>query len=85
MTVTYIIDGHEVDEATFLADEEAFVEGHTSYIRPIYSSQGAFIGFAVYVSGEAIGKVYDEYKHASLLLEQIREEHRLMALLQRIA
>ena len=81
----YTVDGHEIDEATFLADEEAFQEGHTSYIRPVYASSGAFLGFAVYVSGEAIGKVHDEYKSAALLLEQVREEHKLMAALQRIA
>jgi hypothetical protein len=82
----YVIDGNEVDEATFLADEEAFQSSHTSYIRPVYDrSRGYLLGFAVYVSGEAIGKVYDEYKFAALLLEQVREEHRLMAALQRIA
>lgn len=68
----YVIDGHEVDESTFLADEDAFECGHRSYIRPVYDSRGFFIGFAVFVGGEAIGKVYDEYKHAALLLAEIR-------------
>lgn len=70
----YIVDGQQVDEATFLADEDAFEQGHTSYIRPVYSARGQFLGFAVYVSGEAIGKVYEQYKHAVLLLEQVRAE-----------
>lgn len=74
----YIVDGHEVDEATFLADEEAFEHGRLSYIRPVYNGRGLFLGFAVYVAGEAIGKVYEEYKHAALLLEQVRAEHTLM-------
>jgi len=79
----YIVDGHPVDEATFLADEDAFECGHSSYIRPVYDARGRFLGFAVYVSGEAIGKVYEEYKHAALLLEQIRAEHQLMAQIDR--
>lgn len=70
----YYIDGNLVDEATLLADEDAFECGHSSYIRPIYNSRGQFLGFAVYVSGEAVGKVFEDYKHAALLLEQIRSE-----------
>ena len=68
------INGHEVDTATYLADERAFEEGHTSYIRPVYNRFGHFEGFAVYVSGEAVGKVFEQYKLASQLLEQIRSE-----------
>lgn len=72
--MTYTIDGHAVSEATFLADEDAFAQGHSSYIRPIYSARGHMLGFAVYVRGEAVGKVFDQYKHAAQLLEQIRSE-----------
>lgn len=79
----YIVDGHQVDEATFLADEDAFEQGHMSYIRPVYSARGQFLGFAVYVSGEAIGKVHEKYKHAVLLLEQVRAEHALLAEIDR--
>lgn len=68
----YVIDGHEVDEATFRADQEAFEHGHSSYIRPVYDGRGFHIGFAVYVAGEAVGKVFAEYKLASQLLGQIR-------------
>lgn len=68
----YTINGHSVDTATYLADELAFASGRTSYIRPVYTAQGQFLGFAVYVSGEAIGKVFPQYKHAAQLLEQVR-------------
>lgn len=72
----YVIDGHEVDEATFLADEDAFDCGRDSYIRPAYDNRGMLQGFAVYVAGEAVGKVYEQYKHASLLLDEVRSQPR---------
>lgn len=53
--------------------EMSCVTGHTSYIRPVYRND-AFIGFAVYVGGEAVGRVFAEYKQAVLLLMQIRAE-----------
>lgn len=81
--MTYIVDGHPVDQATFLADEDAFECGHNSYIRPVYDNRGNHIGFAVYVSGEAVGKVHPKYKSAFLLLEQIRAEHVLLAQIDR--
>jgi hypothetical protein len=71
----YVIDGRQVNEAEYLASEQAFADGYTSYIRPIY--RGDFwIGWAVYVAGEAIGKVFDreDYKLAAQLLTQIRSE-----------
>lgn len=71
----HVIDGKQVSTATWLASEREFnTTGHTSYIRPVYSARGQFLGFAVYVSGEAIGKVHEQYKHAVLLLEQVRAE-----------
>lgn len=70
----HVIDGKEVSTATWLASEREFeATGHTSYIRPVYRND-AFIGFAVYVGGEAVGRVFAEYKHAALLLMQIRAE-----------
>lgn len=67
----YVLNGREVSEADFLADELAFEAGINTYIRPVYRS-GWFVGFAVYVSGEAVGKVFRDYKLAAQLLEQIR-------------
>lgn len=69
----YAINGHECSEADFLADEDAFHQPHYSCIRPVYRA-GCLVGFCVYVRGEAVGKVYSEYKHAALLLERIRSE-----------
>jgi hypothetical protein len=70
----YAIDGRNVSEAEFLVSEETFEKtGHTSYIRPTYDPRsGERTGFAVYVAGEAIGRVFKHYKHASLLLTQYR-------------
>ena len=67
----YVLNGREVSEADFLADELAFEQDVKSYIRPVYRA-GCLMGFAVYVGGEAIGRVYDQYKHAALLLTQYR-------------
>lgn len=70
----HVIDGKQVSTATWLASEREFnTTGHTSYIRPVYRND-AWIGFAVYVGGEAVGRVFAEYKHAALLLMQIRAE-----------
>lgn len=70
----YVIDGRTVSTADYLASEREFeATGHTSYIRPIYRND-AWIGFAVYVGGEAVGRVFDKYKQAALLLMQIRAE-----------
>lgn len=71
--MSYAINGREVSQADFLADEDAFQGEHHSCIRPVYRG-GWLIGFCVYVRGEAIGRVYSEYKHAALLLDQIRAE-----------
>ena len=79
-----VTEGKQVSTATWLASEREFnTTGHTSYIRPVYSARGQFLGFAVYVSGEAIGKVHEQYKHAVLLLEQVRAEHALLAEIDR--
>lgn len=70
----HVIDGKRVSDATYLASEREFnTTGHTSYIRPVYRND-AWIGWAVYVGGEAVGRVFDEYKQAALLLLQIRAE-----------
>lgn len=69
----YLIDGRQVSSAEYLASEQAFEEGYTSYIRPVYRND-AFVGFAVFIGGEAIGKVFSEYKLAAQLLDQIRSE-----------
>lgn len=69
----YAINGREVSESDFLADEDAFHAPHHSCIRPVYRG-GWHIGFCIYVRGEAVGRVYEEYKHAALLLDQIRSE-----------
>jgi hypothetical protein len=74
MIVTYAINGHEVSQADFLADEDAFESPHHSYIRPVYRA-ATLVGFCVYVRGEAVGRVFPEYKHAALLLLQVREVH----------
>jgi hypothetical protein len=72
----YVIDGRVSSEADYLESERAFSEGHTSYIRPIYRGD-AWIGWAVYVGGEAVGRVFAEHKQAALLLMQIRAEQEL--------
>lgn len=72
----YIIDGRDVSEAEFLESEREFeATGHTSYIRPTYRGD-QWTGWAVYVGGEAVGKVFppEDYKLAAMLLEQIRSE-----------
>jgi hypothetical protein len=69
-----VIDGKEVSEAVFRASEDEFqATGHTSYIRPIYRND-TWVGWAVYVGGEAVGRVFEEHKQATLLLMQIRAE-----------
>jgi hypothetical protein len=74
MTV-YTIDGRKVSVAEMIGAEDAFTGGHTSYIWPVYRSD-VWIGWAVYVAGEAVGKVFgrEDYKLAAQLLEQIRSE-----------
>lgn len=71
----YTLNGQAVSEADFLADEDAFQSPHHSYIRPVYRC-GQWTGWAVYVRGEAVGKVFEpgDYKLAAILLEQIRKE-----------
>lgn len=68
----YTIANTPVSHSDFMAAELAFEEGVPTYIRPVYRN-GCFIGFCVYVNGEAIGKVFDEYKWAANLLERIRK------------
>ena len=68
----YTINGHNVSQAAFMADEDAFEQGRNSYIRPIYNGRGHHLGFAVYVGGEAVGRVFEQYKHAAILLDEIR-------------
>jgi predicted ester cyclase len=67
----YTIANTPVSHSDFIAAELAFEEGVPSYIRPVYRN-GEHIGFCVYVRGEAIGKVFDQYKWAANLLERIR-------------
>lgn len=71
----YTIDGRKVTHGELLGSEDAFRGGHTSYIWPVYRGD-AWMGWAVYVAGEAVGKVFgrEEYKLAAQLLEQIRSE-----------
>lgn len=66
----YAINGIEVSESDFLAHEDSIVSGKDVYIRPVYRNAW-FVGFCVYVRGEAVGKVFDQYKHAAQLREQI--------------
>lgn len=40
-------------------------------IKPVYR-RGHFLGFAIYVRGEAVGAVYSQYKHAALLLRELQ-------------
>jgi hypothetical protein len=66
----YYINGNTVSESDFLACEEAELEGHEVYVRPVYRN-GWWIGWCVYKRGEAVGKVFDMYKKAAQLRDQI--------------
>lgn len=39
-------------------------------IKPAYHN-AYFVGFCVVVNGEAVGRVFAQYKHAAILLAQI--------------
>lgn len=69
----YAINNHEVSQSDMLAAMDAIEDGVSTYIRPVYRN-GWFIGFAVYRDGEALGKVFPDYKQAALLLTSIRSE-----------
>lgn len=40
-------------------------------IRPIYK-RDQFVGFAVHVNGEPVGRVFESYKHAAVLLRELQ-------------
>lgn len=63
---------HSIEESVFTPSDD-WTSGRVSYIRPVYRRE-QWIGWAVYQSGEALGKVFapTDYKLAAQLLYRVR-------------